>query len=106
MIAACVFMAQVQNPAYKAPVVGVRFIKIRYNLCMITRPEKALHVDAGKTTRTALYKEHRLTALTVKKDKVLLWTADVGIGRSVELQVDHKGDFMGWVPRKDVTLEN
>lgn len=66
------------------------------------KPEERIHIGTGLSAPLVEYKGQTLTCLTRKRDRVLLWTADVGAGRAAELEVNHKGDFLAWVAATDV----
>lgn len=71
---------------------------------MLHKPEEKIHIGTGPTSLLVQYQGQTVTCLTRKKNKVLLWTADAGIGRAAGMTVDHKGDFLTWVDASAVTF--
>lgn len=66
------------------------------------RWEERLHIAAGAVNKMVRYNGADVQCLIVRDGQALLYTADVGAGRQAGLTVDHKGDFLGWVPAANV----
>jgi len=66
------------------------------------RPEERNHINVGPVVRKVRVGEAEVYCLCRKKDRALLWTADIGAARAAELPSNNKGDFLGWIPNERI----
>jgi hypothetical protein len=62
------------------------------------RIEEGDHIGQGQILIPVEVNGARVYCLCRKKDRSLLWTADVNEARKAGLPEGNKGDFLGWVP--------